>query len=206
MARIELRVAYEDKDEVKSLGARWDATARVWFVPEELDPARFERWRPADPPPNLRAEAYFMASSSRPCWRCGATSPVHGFMLPPGFETLYTDDASGPDLWETEQQPSLLCYVEWLAPAVAARLAPLAPHYRVAHSRSAGLFHWMNHCAHCGAPFGDHETFCEPGQGFLAFTLEQARRVTLARVDEPFAASCGGYSIGVSLFKKMRCV
>ena len=204
MPRIELQVPFTDKDEAKRLGARWDSAARVWFVPEELDPQRFQRWLPADFTPNVRAPSYFIATSARSCWRCERTSPVHAFILPSGHETL---DSWGPGsdcAWEPGDEPTLLCYLDWLAPAVVARITTLTRHYRVAYSHETDSFSWTNRCVFCDAPFGDHETCCEPGQGFLAFTLEDARRVTLAHVDEPFAASCGSYSIGVTLFEEMR--
>src|ERR1700730_5808787 len=41
-----LRVPYEEKNEAKALGARWDPSARKWFVPDGMDPETFERWRP----------------------------------------------------------------------------------------------------------------------------------------------------------------
>ncbi|MBS0393056.1 MAG: conjugal transfer protein TraC [Proteobacteria bacterium] len=204
MPRIELRVPYQEKNHAKRLGARWDAQARVWFVPEDLDPTRFQRWWPPVPEPNVRGPAYFLAASASRCWRCSVRSRVHGFILPAGHETLFDDDESDDWTWELAEEPSILCYVDWLAPAVAQRVAALTPHYRIGHSRLTGSQYWMNHCDHCGAEFDDHETFCEPGQGFLAFTREDAQRVELQHVAEAFAASCGSYSIGVTLFDEMR--
>ncbi len=40
-----LTVPYDDKDQAKRLGARWDAAARRWYVPDGTDPAPFARWR-----------------------------------------------------------------------------------------------------------------------------------------------------------------
>lgn len=34
MARVDLKVPFAEKDEAKSLGARWDPQAKVWYVPE----------------------------------------------------------------------------------------------------------------------------------------------------------------------------
>lgn len=42
-----LVVAFAEKDEVKSLGARWDAKARKWYVPQGKDRSLFKRWHPA---------------------------------------------------------------------------------------------------------------------------------------------------------------
>ncbi len=204
MPRVNLRVPFQDKDEAKRLGARWDAAARVWFVPEELEPARFERWLPPDETPNVRADSYFICASTRPCWRCGTASPVHGFMLPPGHETFDCYDDAEDGVWEPSEEPTLLCYLDWLSPEIVARITTLTRHYGYAYSEDTGSFYWMNRCEYCDAPFGDHETYCEPGQGFLAFTMEDARRITLLHVQEPFAGRCGSYSIGVTLFEEMH--
>jgi exodeoxyribonuclease VII large subunit len=42
-----LTTAFKDKDQVKALGARWDAERRSWFVPDEQDLTPFATWLPA---------------------------------------------------------------------------------------------------------------------------------------------------------------
>ena len=44
--RTYIAVAYEDRAEVKELGAKWDRTAKSWYVSSELDIAPFSRWLP----------------------------------------------------------------------------------------------------------------------------------------------------------------
>jgi hypothetical protein len=204
MPRIDLDVPFRDKDAARRLGARWDADARRWFVPASLDPTPFARWLPGAEAVNVRAPRYFIATSSRPCERCLGLTRVHGFLLPADHETLYADDDTGLESWEAGTEPTLLCFVDYLAPAVAARMRAVAPGYRLAASEMTGGPCWLNHCEHCHAPLGDEETFCEPGGGFLAFTPEEAARITLDAVEEPFAASCGSYSIGVGWFEELR--
>lgn len=41
-----LEVPYEEKDEVKELGGRWDPDLKKWFVPAGLDTQPFSRWFP----------------------------------------------------------------------------------------------------------------------------------------------------------------
>ena len=36
---------YAEKDEIKSLGGRWDPRVRMWFVPANTDISPFKRWR-----------------------------------------------------------------------------------------------------------------------------------------------------------------
>jgi exodeoxyribonuclease VII large subunit len=43
-----LTTRFRDRERVKSLGARWDAQARRWFVPEGRDLAPFASWLPPD--------------------------------------------------------------------------------------------------------------------------------------------------------------
>jgi exodeoxyribonuclease VII large subunit len=47
MAHTFLTVPFKDKDAAKSLGARWDAAQRQWFVPEGRELAPFALWLPA---------------------------------------------------------------------------------------------------------------------------------------------------------------
>ncbi len=42
-----LDVPFKQKDDAKALGARWDAAARKWFVPEGVDIAPFRAWLPS---------------------------------------------------------------------------------------------------------------------------------------------------------------
>jgi exodeoxyribonuclease VII large subunit len=41
-----LTVPYSQKDQVKALGARWDAAQRQWYVPAGIDVAQFSNWLP----------------------------------------------------------------------------------------------------------------------------------------------------------------
>ena len=41
---INLKVPFNEKDQAKSLGARWDAQAKLWYVPIGIDATPFEKW------------------------------------------------------------------------------------------------------------------------------------------------------------------
>lgn len=44
MSNTFLDVPFKEKDEAKALGARWDAGAKKWYVPEGKDLAPFNDW------------------------------------------------------------------------------------------------------------------------------------------------------------------
>lgn len=62
--RVYLTVAYAEKDQAKALGARWDALARRWFVPEGLAVESFHRWLPTSLPPKPSDSISFMVAES----------------------------------------------------------------------------------------------------------------------------------------------
>lgn len=41
---IFLKVPYAEKDEAKSLGARWNPTRKCWYIPDGKDAAPFAKW------------------------------------------------------------------------------------------------------------------------------------------------------------------
>jgi len=44
--RLNLKVAFAEKDEAKKLGARWDAARKLWYIDGHLDASLFEKWQP----------------------------------------------------------------------------------------------------------------------------------------------------------------
>jgi len=44
--RINLVTPFAEKDAAKALGARWDATKKVWYVKDVADLTAFMRWIP----------------------------------------------------------------------------------------------------------------------------------------------------------------
>lgn len=45
--RVNLKVPYEDKDEVKRKGAHWDGARKTWFVINVENLKQFSKWIPA---------------------------------------------------------------------------------------------------------------------------------------------------------------
>lgn len=85
--RINLAVPYEDKDQAKRLGARWDAARRVWYLIDPEDLAPFAQWmrgvtpqvkprRDSSPPVTIKGPRYQPACNCLPPWEeCEHTAP-----------------------------------------------------------------------------------------------------------------------------------
>lgn len=39
-----LKVPFSEKDQAKSLGAKWNAELKQWYVPQGIDAKPFEKW------------------------------------------------------------------------------------------------------------------------------------------------------------------
>ncbi|MCC4631527.1 DUF5710 domain-containing protein [Xanthomonas citri] len=208
MSRTDLQVPFQEKDEVKRLGARWDGINKVWYVPDGVDTAPFQRWLPEI---NIRASSYFIAEASRRCWKCEQPTRVYGFLLPAGHEVAEYPYEGDPDedsddevqawlenpesrQWVLMEVPAFIHYVGYISPAIAARIQAIAPRFRVDFSQTTQSSYWMNHCDHCGMKQGDFEMYYEPHGAFCPLSEAEAAQIALHDVDEAFEASCDGSS------------
>jgi hypothetical protein len=193
MPRIDLQVPIIEKDAAKHLGVRWDSQNKTWYVPDGIDATPLQKWIAVPESPNIRAEHWFLATTTRECWRCHALSHVFGIVLPGGHDALIVADDPDNDCWQPGDLPAILSYVTDVPESVAKRLRSLAPRYRIDYSRTIHSFYWMNHCEHCEAKLGDFETFQEYGVGFGTM----GDRVRLLEMPERFYAACGSHSEGI---------
>ncbi len=203
-SRIDLQVPFPEREEAKRLGARWDPERRLWYVPAGVEAEPLRKWIAAPESPNVRAASYFLAESTRECWRCSRETRVLAIMLPADHEALDVDDDPTCDEWQAADEPSVLSYIGQFADPIPARLRALAPHYRRDFSQTTGSSYWMNHCEHCGASQGDFALIEEFDSTFDPTTPERAQQILLREIAEPFAASCGGHTYGIQLFELMR--
>jgi len=189
MTRIDLKVPFSDKDEAKKLGARWDASSKVWFVPAGVGSSAFQRWMPSVPDLRVRANSYSIAQTTESCWKCGDLTRVYGFLLPTGHQVFETDDDGVAD-WNEHDYPSMVAYVTDLPAAAAARIKAATTRYFLDFSKTTNSSYWMNHCEHCGMKQGDFAMYCEPGGAFYPMDEDAVSSIKLEAVSAPF--SCNG--------------
>ena len=94
MSQTYLEVPFRQKDEAKALGARWDANARKWYVPEGRELGPFNAWLP----PSVRSGASVTA---------------------PAAELIPVADAAGQDVTLHKKGISLSQLLAGVAQAVA---------------------------------------------------------------------------------------
>ena len=172
-ARVDLDVPFAEKEEAKSLGARWDPGRKTWYVPASLSPQPFERWLPApeDLGDTLLLPSVYSVEAKAACWKCDRSSRVATVAA----ESFLMRDEPGqlvePDLY-------LFSEIEYMPRALVEAMREVNPGYRKRFSKTAGAAYYMYHCA-CGAQLGDFYMHSEPGGAFFPTTLEAARAILL---------------------------
>ena len=56
-SNISLKVPFNEKDQAKALGARWNAESKQWYVPQGVESAPFEKWFTNSPAPSVPAKS-----------------------------------------------------------------------------------------------------------------------------------------------------
>ena len=92
--RTNLKVPFAEKDEARSLGARWDVARKTWYVENVDNIAQFMRWMPAHLKSAPAASAGIVATGKRffrtgcnclpwsPCPSCVAKVAAAGWGAP----------------------------------------------------------------------------------------------------------------------------
>ncbi len=175
MNRIYLEVPFSEKEQVKQMGAKWDAHHRMWYVPEGKDIEVFRRWLADESDISIRSNRYFIAQSVHQCWKCKKNTTVYGFVLPPGYETL--EEEEEPPEWYSWEDPTIVSFVTCLLPSVVARIKQFSNEYYFDYSKTMKNKYWMNHCEHCGEKQGDSMIYYDPRGAFFPVDEESASKI-----------------------------
>lgn len=176
--RVFLDVAFEEKDIVKSLGARWDRETRRWFVVgdvEGVDVDVFGRWLPMGcHGPTTPARVLLLPEN---CYRCGAlTWSIAGVLIDP---RLWCD----PDgFMEFGLCADVLAALVEPAELAERHIGPL----RKRHSSVVEGTYLSNGCWSCGTIMGSHYV-AEGVAEFVAEGGHYERLHTGLTVDFPVA-------------------
>lgn len=80
--RTELDVPFSHKEEAKALGAKWDRTKKIWYVPSGVNPEPFAEWLPGVDRSDLSAPYIYLVLGKRECWKCHKETSVAAFGIP----------------------------------------------------------------------------------------------------------------------------
>lgn len=164
-----LNVPYKEKDEAKSLGAKWNARMKKWYIDTKReDYVKFSKWILKDTDDAIIAMEYiYVIESEQNCWKCGKSTKVIGLGIgefvhiygeadEPQYELVEDYEESGEELH--------LAWVEKEDDIPKKLLKYLKENYSVKteYSKTIGGKCFANHCDCCGALQGNWFLFDEP--------------------------------------------
>lgn len=78
-----INVPYEEKDEAKSLGAKWNPKAKSWYVEKSADYKKFAKWIIGNKEDDLSivCDYFYVVETHRVCYKCGKITRIIGFAL-----------------------------------------------------------------------------------------------------------------------------
>ncbi|MFN4065578.1 MAG: hypothetical protein ACK4JA_15380, partial [Parazoarcus communis] len=64
----------------------WVLQEALWYVPDGVDAGAFGRWLPSEPDIGVRSNSYFIAQTTKPCWKCSEHTTIMVFGATPEDE------------------------------------------------------------------------------------------------------------------------
>ena len=176
--KVYINVPFKEKDEAKSLGARWDRKEQSWYVPAGvgIDTARFEKWAQGAATPAVEAKPTQQAPEAQESGQKAAQQARQYLAVP--YEQRNAAKAAGAQWdkaaksWYAGPRADMAKLEQWKPENVQAQQGPaMTPREEFAEAmRSAGLFTGSN--AQGDHPIMDGKRHRVPVEGGKKGTLD----------------------------------
>ena len=134
-----LIVPYKQKEKVKSLGAQWDSSRKMWFIANNQNKNKFTKWVPkTESECNLQAVApIYLVESKQSCWRCKKETEVI---------TIASSGVKEINGEETFNDFIIFSDIEYLPRKLINFLQKRYSNYFLDYSQTAETVYYLNHC------------------------------------------------------------
>ncbi len=164
-----LNIPYNEKDEAKALGAKWNPKVKKWYIdtlPKQY--VRFSKWILKDSDEaDIAMEYIFIVEGQRNCWKCKHSTRVIGLGVGEFVHIYDESDKPEYELFEDSEELGEELHLAWvdeendIPPKL---LQYLKENYSVktGYSKTIGGKCFANHCDCCGTLQGNWFLFNEP--------------------------------------------
>lgn len=168
-----LNISYNEKDEAKALGARWDAEKKSWYISNKSDYKKFVKWIDGD---YIICDVLYILVAVRECFKCRRQTEVVGF----GVEKFFEFDG---DEWSyaNNGEISVLSAFSPMSPKLLAYLQSKF-NYKMRYSKTTQTSSISNCCKHCDMLQGDFFLFCEPDGPFFIDSKQKVENLQIYRI------------------------
>lgn len=182
-----LNVAYEDKDIVKSLGAKWNPILKSWYVESKRDYYKFVKWILNDNEKvNIICDYIYIVIGTKICYKCGSATPVFAFGFDEYFSVYNMDKSNNMVPIEYEYSDNILIANLSDMPEQLKYYFNHHLNYFKDYSKFLRSEYYANHCYNCNALQGNHYLFSEFNAPFYINNQEKAENVQLLKIKLDF--------------------
>ena len=177
-----LNVPYEEKDEAKKLGARWNPDIKKWYVQNRRDYPKFYRWIVTQGDIVVCNNLYVLEGSQN-CFKCGRKTRVIGFGLEDFYDLRDCDFDENPSA-EIEYQSGVIRIAGPIDPIPGSILTYLRKNYnyKMRYSKTTKESHVNNCCDNCNVLQGDFYLFSEVESPFWIDSKEKVKDLKIYRI------------------------
>ena len=163
-----LNVPYQEKNEIKKLGAKWNPKVKKWYIDTYFkEYLKFSKWLLNDSDEAIIAmENLYIIEGQQTCWKCKHSTRVIGLGLNEAVH-IYLNEYDKPCIEDTLSNSLDELHLAWvdneedIPPKL---LQYLKENYSVktGYSKTLGETCFANHCDYCSAIQGNWFLFDEP--------------------------------------------
>lgn len=176
-----LNVPYEEKDKAKALGAKWNPSAKKWYVEKKEDYPKFWDWILNDGL-IVVCDHIYLLEGKRNCFKCGKETKVIGFGVEEFFLWDDYDDNDNP-LYEyrNENEINIVGTIDNL-PHYILEYVQSKYNYKMKYSNTTKQTAMSNCCEHCNSLQGSFFLFEEVDSPFFIDSIEAVKRLKIYKI------------------------
>lgn len=174
---LALNVSYNEKEEAKALGARWNPKEKLWMAPgNDIDGyMRFAKWIDGS---NIIRKELCIVEAARKCWKCGKETPVICFAI----RDYYSLEFGGENVREWTFTSVFSQLPEEIFSYVKSNY-----NFKLKYSNTIQQSYYANCCKWCDSLQGNNYLFNEVLESpFYVNNQESAQRLTMHRIQLPY--------------------
>lgn len=179
-----LDIPYEEKDEAKALGAKWNPNLKKWYISEKRDYYKFAKWILGDKDDvTVICDYIYIVVGERLCFKCNKPKKVIGFGIENRIE-FYNQNVYDNIVIPYEYYGGVINIASMITPLPSSLFSFLADNfgYYIDFSKISGR-DYFNHCSNCGVLQGNFHIFEEVDSPFFIDSIDKAKNLTLYRIN-----------------------
>lgn len=179
-----LNVPYKDKENAKSLGAKWNKELKKWYIEDRNQYLKLREWFNNKDAEFIIFNKLYLATSDRECFKCKNINKVVALAI---RDYVIFDESDEDDDYDYDYEIiddgdiNFISYIESIPLKLATYLKNKYCFYRD-YSKFIQSYYFANHCRKCGVIQGDNYLQFEPSEPFFICSEECAEKITLYEI------------------------